>query len=255
MKVTIITVCKNSQGTIRDTINSVLNQDYADIEYIVIDGKSTDNTLKILDIYKKDIAVILSEPDEGLYDAINKGISLASGDVIAILNSDDFYISNDVISKVVSAFKANSFAAIIFGDLVYVERYNIKKITRYFSSKSFRPWKLRFGWMPPHPATFVLSKVYKTTGVYSRKYKISADFEMFIRAFLVHRFEYYHLNEIIVKMRLGGISTSGLKANFISNMENIRACRDNGVFTNSFLMLFKIPFKLLEKSISRRNIK
>lgn len=246
VKITIITTCFNSEKTIRDTIESVLSQDYKDIEYIIVDGMSSDKTIDIIKEYKKEITKVISEPDGGIYDAMNKGIKHATGDVIGILNSDDFFENSCVISDVVTHFNSNSFADLIIGDVVYVDPLNVKKITRFYSSKKFRRSKLRFGWMPPHAATFIKKNVYHRLGIYSTDFKISADYELFVRMLLVHRLLYSRIDQVLTRMRTGGVSSSGLKSNLLLNAEIVKACRDNGVYTNIFLVLLKTPMKLLE---------
>jgi glycosyltransferase involved in cell wall biosynthesis len=246
LKVSIITVCYNSGETIRDAIESVIAQDYADIEYIVVDGGSTDNTLAIIEEYRTSISVLISEADRGIYDAMNKGVALATGDVVGLLNSDDFYESRHAISTVVAAFNSAPAADVVFGDVVFVAADDLTRVTRYYSSETFKPWKLRFGWMPPHPATFVRNQVYKRFGGYSLKYKISSDYEIFVRWLLVNKLNYSRIDKVLVRMRAGGASTAGIKSSIRLNKEIVRACRENGIYTNIFMVLFKIPFKLLE---------
>ena len=241
MKVSIIMVCSNSADTIIDAADSVVVQTYKDIEYIVVDGASSDATLAILQRYSAEIDALISEPDEGIYDAINKGIGLATGDIVGILNSDDFFESPASIQYVVDAFQNNPNADIVFGDVVYVESNDTSSIKRYYSSRSFRPWKLRFGWMPPHPATFVRKDVYDNFGRYQLDYKISADFEMFVRWLLVANLSYSRIDRVLVRMRQGGISTSGIRSNILLNREIVRACVSNGVYTNFLFLLAKIP--------------
>ena len=246
MKISIVTVCYNSEKTIRDAIEAVLSQDYPDIEYLIIDGLSNDNTSKIINQYPGRIAKVISEPDNGIYDAMNKGIKHATGDVIGILNSDDFFEDSSVISDVVRHFNSNPLADLIIGDVVYVDPLNIEKITRFYSSKKFRRSKLRFGWMPPHAATFIKTDVYRRLGSYSTDFKISADYELFVRMLLVHSLVYSRIDQVLTRMRTGGVSSSGLKSKFLLNAEIVKACRDNGVYTNIFLVLLKTPMKLLE---------
>ncbi len=245
MKISIITVCLNSVATIKDAVESVLSQTYPDIEYIIVDGGSTDGTLDIINSYRGRIHHVVSEPDRGIYDAMNKGIRLASGDVIGILNSDDVYEDRKVISDVVEKF-CNYDVDIVLGDVVQVDRYDFSKIRRYYSSKKFRRWKLRFGWMPPHPATFITASAYKKAGTYSLDYKIASDYEMFIRLMLVHRFAFARVPRVLVRMRIGGVSTNGLTCLWIMNTEIVKACRQNDIYTNLFFVLLKAPFKLFE---------
>jgi len=246
VKISIITVCFNSKKTIRDTIESVLSQDYHEIEHIIIDGLSTDETMHIVSEYQNKITKIISEPDQGIYDAMNKGVKLATGDVIGILNSDDFFEDSKVISNVVSHFNSEPEVSLVFGDVVFVDPLNTQKITRFYGSNKFRPWKLRFGWMPPHPATFIKKSAYEKIGLYSLQYKISSDYEFFIRMLMVHKLAYIRINKVLVRMRAGGISTSGIKSSLLLNSEIVKGCRENGVYTNIIFLLLKIPFKVLE---------
>lgn len=246
MKISIITVCYNSEATIRDTIESVLSQSYSNIEYIVVDGASKDGTMAIVNEYKDRIAKIVSEPDKGIYDAMNKGLSFATGDVIGILNSDDYYETFNVIEGVVRCFEQSPNSDLVFGDVVFVQPEDLQRVVRFYRAGHFQSWKLRFGWMPPHPATFIRKRAYERAGGYSLGYKISADFEMFVRLLLVHQLNFSKIDKVLVRMRAGGISTSGVRSSVRLNSEIVRACRDNGVYTNIFFVLSKIPFKLVE---------
>lgn len=246
LKVSIITVCFNSGKTIRDTIESVLAQTHSDIEHIIVDGASNDDTLQIVNEYRTSLGPIISEPDQGLYDAMNKGVNAASGDIIGVLNSDDFYEDKEVIEKIVETFEAPPAPGLVFGDVVFVRPEDLDTVTRHYRAAHFRPWKLRFGWMPPHPATFVRNELYEKAGKYRLDMKIAADYEMFVRWLLVNGFSYGHTDKVIVRMRSGGVSTSGLKSSLLLNKEIVKACRSNGIYTNLLLVLTKIPFKLLE---------
>ena len=246
LKVSIITVCFNSDSTIRDTLDSVRSQSFANIEHIVVDGGSSDRTMDIVKEYRGGLGSVVSEPDKGLYDAMNKGIGMASGDIIGILNSDDFYENDDVIEVVATAFLRDSSLDMLFGDVVFVDPSNLETVTRFYRAGHFRPWKLRFGWMPPHPATFVTKAVYEKHGKYRLDMKISADFEMFVRWLSKAKLKYRWVDRVIVRMRTGGVSTGGLKSSLILNKEIVRACKENGLYTNLMLVLTKIPFKCLE---------
>lgn len=246
MKISIITICFNSAETIRRTIESVLAQSFEEIEYIIVDGASTDGTLAIIDEYRERIAKRVSERDDGIYDAMNKGIALATGDVVGILNSDDFFDDDDVIRDVAEAFFKAPEADLVFGDVVFVRPDNLREVARYYSSARFRPWKLRFGWMPPHPATFVRHAVYQKFGKYRTDFTIASDYEMFVRWLLVHGLEYKRIDKVLVRMRTGGISTRGLASTVLLNREIVKACRSNGVYTNLLAVLSKFPLKLLE---------
>lgn len=243
--VSVITVCFNNASTIRDTIESVIAQDYKKIEYIIVDGGSSDGTKDIITQYSDKIAKIISEPDRGIYDAMNKGIVSSTGDVIAFLNSDDIYVDTSVVRRLIEKMQQDR-AETVFADLVQVDPNNTNRIIRYYSSKSFSPNRLRYGWMPAHPTLFVMRKVYDEWGFYSLKYQIAADFEMMVRIFHKGKISYTYLPEIVVRMRVGGISTRSFRNVWILNTEIVRACRENGLATNIVLILLKIPAKLYE---------
>jgi glycosyltransferase involved in cell wall biosynthesis len=249
-KVSIITVCFNSKKSIRDTIESVLSQDYPLLEYIIIDGGSTDQTMSIVKEYDDRVPIIVSEKDSGIYDAMNKGIALASGEIIGMLNSDDIYISRHVVSELIDKMQSEN-ADSVFADLVIVDPDNLDKVLRYYDSSFFSPKKFRFGWMPAHPTFFVKKSLYDKVGPYSLDYKISADYEMLIRLLWVHRASYAYLKKPVVRMRYGGASTANLSRNILLNKEIVQACRANGISTNLFLVLLKIPTKLLGLLSSR----
>lgn len=242
MKISIITVVWNNAKTIKDAINSVLNQSYKDIEYIIIDGASTDGTIEIVQSYGDKIKFI-SEKDNGLYDAMNKGIGLATGDVVGILNSDDFYINDNVIAKIVSKFKEKDVDA-VFADLVYVRSDNLQKVIRYYDSSYFKPSRFAYGWMPAHPTFFVKRKIYEKYGVFKTDYKIAADFDLCARFLFKYRINYSYIKEPLVKMRVGGASTS-LRSIYINSSEQLRACRENNINTNIFKILYKYPTKII----------
>jgi glycosyltransferase involved in cell wall biosynthesis len=244
MKVSIVTVCYNSAATIEHTIQSVLSQSYENIEYIIVDGGSNDATLDIINSYKDKISKVISEPDKGIYDAMNKGVMNASGEVVGILNSDDFYETNESVSQVIAAFEND--IDVVFGDLVFVKPENLNHITRFYSLPKFKAWKLKFGWMPPHPSSFIKKSLYDKYGLYKINYKISADYEIFIRFLLVHKARFKHINKTLVRMRDGGVSTSGIKSSITLNNEIVKACKENGIYTNIFILFFKLPFKVLE---------
>ena len=244
MKISIITVVWNNKETIKDAIESVLNQTYQNIEYIIVDGASSDGTIEIIEGYGSKIDKFLSEPDRGLYDAMNKGIHLATGDIVGILNSDDFYIDEFVIEKVAKVFEEKKCDS-LFADLVFVKPDNLEKVVRQYDSSHFTPDKFAYGWMPAHPTFFVKREAYEKYGVFKTDYKIAADYELLVRFLYNHRLNYYYFNENIIKMRLGGASTSGLKSNWILNREIIRACAENAIRTNIFKVLSKYPKKFL----------
>jgi glycosyltransferase involved in cell wall biosynthesis len=236
---------RNAENTIERTIESVLSQDFASFELIVIDGNSADGTLRRLERYRNRISKLVSGPDGGVYDAINKGIEIANGELIAILNSDDYYAHGGVLSLYSVAFCDPS-VEIVFGDLEYFPASNPTRTVRRFSSKRFEPGRLRYGWMPPHPTVIVRRATYQRIGGYRIDYKIAADYEFLVRALLVENSKYTRLDTVTVRMQLGGLSTSGLGATYTLNREIIRACRENGVHTSWLRVLPKFPVKLLE---------
>lgn len=243
-KISIITVVWNNKDTIKYAIKSVLNQSYENIEYIIIDGASTDGTVEIVQSYGDKISRFISEPDKGLYDAMNKGINLATGDIVGMLNSDDFYINEFVIEKIVKEFQSKNVDS-VFADLVFVKPENIDKTVRYYDSSHFSPKKFAYGWMPAHPTFFVKRKCYEKYGVFKTDYKISADYELLTRFLAKNKISYSYIKKPIVKMRMGGASTSGIKSNYILNKEIIRACKENGIYTNWLMVLSKYPKKIL----------
>lgn len=245
MEITIITVCYNSASHIEDAINSVADQDYQEIEHIVIDGNSDDGTQQILDKYSCKIANWISEPDRGIYDAMNKGIKKANGDVIGILNSDDFYFDNQVLTKVAKAFSDEETDA-VFGDLIFVDPTDLSQTVRTYSSNSWHPGKFAKGYMPAHPTFFVRKKFYEKYGLFETDYKIAADYEMLIRLLYVHQLNYKYLPLKMVKMRKGGVSSNGIRSNITLNNEIIRACRKHGIKTNAFKIYPKYFRKVFE---------
>lgn len=203
MKLSVLTVSCNSRDTIKYTINSVLSQTYNNIEYIIIDGGSTDGTADLVKSYGKNINKFLSEKDNGIYNAMNKGIKLSSGDIIGFLNSDDVYFDDSIINKVVNIFE-NEKVDCVYGDLVYVSENN--KIKRYWKSGNFNLKSFKNGWMPPHPSFFVKKDVYEKYGGFNENYRISADYELMVRLLYKNKISTFYLPEILVKMKTGGVS-------------------------------------------------
>ena len=245
MKLSIITVVFNGAKTIKHTIESVINQTYENVEYIIIDAKSTDNTMDIINSYRDRIDVVICETDHGLYDAINKGIQLSAGDVIGLLHSDDFYTDNDVLQRVVSKFEESK-ADTVFADLLYIKDDNLDLVLRYFSAKNFTPQKLAYGIMPPHPTFFVKKSVYEQYGSYRKDLKIASDYEMFVRLLYTNKVSYAYIHFPLVKMRVGGLSGGGLKNKLLINREVVKALKDNGINSSHLLILKKYPIKILE---------
>jgi glycosyltransferase involved in cell wall biosynthesis len=243
MKISIITVTYNSAATISDCISSVNAQSYPDIEHLVIDGASTDHTVEIIRNTHNRVSHLVSEPDKGIYDAMNKGIALASGDIIGILNSDDFFTSDQVIEQIASGFQDRTLQG-VYGDVCFVRPQNLNKVVRYYSARWFKPFLLRFGFMPPHPSVYIRRSCFQEYGLYKTDYKIAADYELLIRYLNVNRLKTRYLNYCAVTMRTGGDSTKNLKSNWILNKEIVRGCRENGIYTNMFILGFKYIFKI-----------
>jgi glycosyltransferase involved in cell wall biosynthesis len=244
-KISIITVVWNNKETIKDAIDSVLGQTYKNIEYIIIDGASSDGTVEVVQSYGDRISKFVSEPDRGLYDAMNKGLALATGDIVGILNSDDFYIDEFVIETVVAEF-ASAHVQSVFADLVFVKPENLDKVVRYYDSSHFTPEKFAYGWMPAHPTFFVKRWVYEKYGVFRTDLKIGADFDILARFLYTHKIRYSYMKKVLVKMRTGGVSTGGLKATWLIAKEQLQVCRDNGIDTNIFKIFSKYPRKIME---------
>ena len=241
MKISIITACYNSAATVTDTLKSVAMQDYPDIEHIIVDGNSSDNTIAIAQQFPH-VQKIISENDDGIYDAMNKGIVLAGGDVIGILNSDDIYTGPAVISKVMSEFEKGN-ADAVYADLQYVKYDNTNKVTRTWHSGQFSKRKFFFGWMPPHPTFFVRRSVYERIGKFNCDLRSAADYEFMLRALLKYDHKAQYIPEVLVKMRTGGASNATLKHRVRANREDREAWRINNI-TPYF---FTIPFKPLRK--------
>ncbi len=243
MKVSIITITYNSSATIADTMKSVAAQTYPNIEHIIIDGASNDNTVEIVKSFPH-VSLVISEKDSGMFNAMNKGIRHATGDIIGILNSDDFFSSKDVIEKIVNAFTPDLDS--IIGDIAFVSPTNLNKIVRYYSSKGWKTTWFRWGFMPPHPSFYLRKQCYDSAGLYKEDYRISADYELMIRMLFSKGFSYKYLPLNIVTMRLGGVSTKNIKARVILNKEIVRACRENGIYTNLGVLSLKYFKKVFE---------
>jgi len=247
MKVSIITCTYNSEKTILDTINSVLSQKYKNIEYLIIDGKSTDRTIDLIRLNEFKFSGRLryiSEHDNGIYDAMNKGIQNSTGDIIGFLNSDDFFTSDDVIGSMIDNFDEGIDA--IYGDVHFIKCGNPEKCVRYYSSAIFRPMMLRYGLMPAHPAFYAKKDVYLKYGLFSLDYKIAADYDMMVRLFYKYNIKARYIKMDFVTMRVGGISTKNLYNRLLTTKEDVKACRNYGLKTNLFFISFKYLKKIFE---------
>lgn len=238
MKVSIITIAFNAAHTIEETIQSVINQDHPDIEYIVIDGGSKDATLDIVEKYNAQIDVLVSEPDKGVYDAMNKGIAKATGDVVAILNADDVYANNHIISEAVSVFRDSNCDA-VYGDLQYVNRDNPDKIFRNWVSGEYKRTSFKWGWMPPHPTFIVNRKLYDSFGTFNTELRTSADYELMLRFLYKNEVSVAYLPQVLVKMKIGGQSNASVGNRLKANKEDRRAWEMNDIRPYFFTLWLK----------------
>ena len=248
MKVTVVTVAYNSATTIASCMQSVLNQTFPDIEYIVVDGLSSDNTIGLICEFEPRFAGRMrwvSEKDAGIYDAMNKGLRMATGDVVGILNSDDFFTTTDVVEKMAQAFSDPMLDA-VYGDVHFVRESDLTHSVRHYSSAGFRPWWLRFGLMPAHPSFYVRREVFEKAGLYKTDYQIGGDFEMMVRLFKRFNIRAKYLNIDFVTMRTGGVSTKNMGSRLTLLREDARACRENGLYTHPLLICLKYFYKVLE---------
>lgn len=251
MKVSVITVTWNSGATLRDTLESVLRQTYPDIEHIIVDGGSTDNTMALIKEYEPRYngrLRYICEPDKGIYDAMNKGIRMATGDVVGLLNSDDFYTTSNVLSTVAATLKNDSLDA-VYGDIHFVNDGDLKKCVRYYSSRPFRRWWMRFGFMPAHPSFYCRREVYMKYGTFDISYKVAADFECLLRLIFIHRIKIKYLPLDFVTMRTGGASTSGMSSHKRILHDHQLAFRNNGVYSNVLFEFMRYGYKICEMTI------
>lgn len=243
--ISVITVCYNSAGTLARALQSVADQDWPCVEHIVIDGASTDGSPAIIDRFRPQLAHVVSEPDDGIYDAMNKGLDRAGGDIICFLNADDEYATNTVLSRVATLMHEQQLDALM-GDVGFFHEADPQRMVRRYRSNHFTPSRLAWGWMPAHPALFLSRAVVQRVGRFKTDYRIAGDYEFIVRAFHGHEVRYRHLPEVLVNMQTGGASTGGFGAKLRLNREVLRACRENGLQTNILKILSKYPAKILE---------
>ncbi|NEM98881.1 glycosyltransferase family 2 protein [Pontibacter burrus] len=245
MKISIITIVYNNRETIADAIESVLGQTYPDVEYIIVDGQSTDGTVEVIQRYGNRISKFISERDNGLYDAINKGISLATGEVIGLLHSDDIFYSTESIAQVARAFQ-DYHTDSVYADLLYVQKANIAKVVRNWVSGNYKRENFLLGWMPPHPTFYVKREVYERLGLYNTSFKSAADYELMLRYLYKHNISTIYLPEVLVRMRVGGKSNVTLKNRIRANQEDYRAWRINGLNPPFYTRFLKPLRKLVQ---------
>lgn len=245
MRITVITVSFNSVATLARTLQSVAAQSYSQVEHIVIDGGSTDGTAALVQERGAHLSRFISEPDDGIYDAMNKGIALASGDVIGFLNADDHYAHDDALAHVAGLFAQAPLDAVL-GDVAFFRPGTPDRMVRRYRSDRFNPSAIDWGWMPAHPSLFVRRTVFEHVGVFKTDYRIAGDYEWVARAFTRSPLRYQHVPEVLVHMQTGGVSTRGWRNTVLLNQEVMRACKENGIATNWCKILSKYPAKLLE---------
>lgn len=249
MKISIITATFNSGASIKSALDSISSQDYPNFEVLIIDGGSKDNTVLLAkDSYAGELKII-SEKDEGIYDALNKGIKAANGDIIGFVHSDDFLASKDIISKITTIFQEEEVDG-VYGDLLYVDKENTSKIIRYWKSQAFSPGLLQQGWMPAHPTLFLRKEVYEKHGLFNLNYKIAADYDFMLRIFSDPALKFKYLPEVVTKMRVGGASNRSLRNIQLKSQEDLRALRANGI-KNPYLVLARKNFGKLGQFLTK----
>ena len=250
MKISIITVTFNSASVIKDCLISVKSQEYKDIEHIIIDGASSDDTLSLLKSKQEQIDVLISESDKGIYHAMNKGLELASGEIIGFLNSDDFYATNSVLSQVVRTFKNNPSIDACYADLIYTARHDVNKNIRYWKSSKFTQGLFSKGWCPPHPTFFARSSVYKKFGGFNLDYSIASDVELMMRFLEINKVNALYISELWIKMRLGGITNNSFQNILKQNKEILYALKKHNLPNNWFQFFVN---KIIKRSIQFLN--
>lgn len=245
MKISVITVVFNGAGTIADCLASVARQTHPDVEHIVIDGGSQDGTVGIVRANAAGITKFVSEPDQGIYDAMNKGLALATGEAIGILNSDDIYADEKVLADVARRLE-DSGADSCYGDLVYVRKRDTNDVVRYWKAGDYRRENFRNGWMPPHTACFIRKALYDRHGNFNLSYRIAADYDLLLRFLYKHGISSAYIPRVLVKMRVGGHSAGTVKSIVINNLECYQAWERNGLRINPFRMLLKPLSKILQ---------
>ena len=245
MKVSVITACYNRVQTLGAAIDSVASQTHGDIEHIVVDGGSIDGSLDVISTRRGSIAKLITGPDRGIYDALNKGVAASTGDMIGFLHSDDIYAGTDVIQRIVQETETRPLDA-LYGDVVFVKCDDPERVVRFFSSRRFRPSRIAWGWMLAHPSLFVSRRLFERFGLFKIDYAIAGDFEFVARIFSRPDFQYGYVPKVLVRMRMGGASTKDWRSTLTINREFLRACRENGISSNYLKLLARYPAKALE---------
>ena len=245
VKVSVITVVRNAAPHLAATLQSVSHQTETDVEHVLVDGASTDDTLAVASQHGQHLARIVSEPDSGIYDAFNKGLKLVTGDVIAFLNAGDTYADHGVLSRVATQFASQDVDA-VYGDVLIVDVANQSRVVRHYRSDIFRPERLAYGFMPAHPALFVKRNVFDRLGGFDTSFRQAGDFEFCVRAFMVQRIRHAYMAESLVRMLNGGVSNRGLRSKLINTREMRRACLQNGLPTNYLKLSLRLPIKAIE---------
>lgn len=245
MKITIITVVFNGEKTIARTLKSVIAQNHVGVEHIIVDGASTDGTLSVLEKFQKNISKLISEPDKGIYDAMNKGLKLASGEIIGILNADDYYANPNVLKDICHIFESPEIDA-VYGNVEYFSSANPEYVIRIYSSAHFHPDKLSIGVMPAHPALFLRKRVYEKYGLFDINYKIAGDFDLIARIFKDGNLKSIYVPRVLTRMQTGGVSNKSIGNTILLNKEILCSCRNLKIPTNYFKLLTRYPRKFLE---------
>ena len=245
MKISVITVCLNAAETIADTLKSVGIQTYGNIEHVVVDGGSTDRTKEVIENWSGSTPLLVTGPDNGIYDAMNKGIRASSGDVIAFLNANDYYADKFVVEDMARHMMTQQ-VEVLCADVAFIGSGSATKIRRIYSSRRFHPERIRYGWMPAHPSMFVKKSLFERHGLFNASYKIAGDYEFVARIFSRGNVRYGYLPRIVVNMRSGGVSNSGIGNTIRLNREVVRACKENGIDTNLMKIMTKYPEKIAE---------
>ena len=252
MKISLITVTHNSEKYLEECIQSVLKQNYKNIEHIIVDGKSTDGTISIIERYSPNISKWISEKDNGIYHAINKGMQMATGDIIGLLNSDDVLASSDVITTIVNCFTANKVDS-LYGDLVYVDKHDIGKVVRTWKGQDYNRERFKYGWMPAHPTFYFRKELVSRLGAYESHYFTAADYELMARYLFLHKVSSMYLPKLIVRMRMGGVSNGSIYLRLRANRRDYLAMKKNTIPYPFFASILKPARKLPQYYESFKN--